>query len=389
LWAWTLAAYSNSFSVPLLYDSEARIKQDVRVHAATAQNVSLIFHTDYWDPAVGTGLYRPLTTLSFLFNYAVLHDQDRPWGYHAVNWILHCFNVSLVYLLAWLLLGEGFWAAAVAGLWAVHPVLTESVTNIVGRADLLAGTGVLGGLLGYVLAARAEGRRRWMWWGASVVAVGVGMFSKESAVIVIPVVILYEAAFGRADWRTRLTGLAALAAPCAVYFLARYPIFSNTGVRHIPYVDNPIAGAGFFDAKPTAIAVIGKQMALLAWPARPPDYSYNQIPLASWGDLEAVGGLAGLPGSGRNGGSRVPAQSPGVLLDRVLLSGARAHSQPGIGDRNSDGGPASVSGGDRLRRMRGGGGHADSEAVEPDRAGGNRHRFRGPHLARTSTGRTM
>lgn len=38
----------------------------------------------------------------------------------------------------------------VAGLWAVHPVLTESITNIIGRVDLLAGMAVLSGLLFYL-----------------------------------------------------------------------------------------------------------------------------------------------------------------------------------------------------------------------------------------------
>ena len=37
-------------------------------------------------------------------------------------------------------------ALAIALLWAVHPLLTESVTNIAGRADLLAALAVLSGL---------------------------------------------------------------------------------------------------------------------------------------------------------------------------------------------------------------------------------------------------
>jgi hypothetical protein len=42
----------------------------------------------------------------------------------------------------------------VAALWAVHPVLTESVTNIVGRADLLAAIALLSGLLIYTTEER-------------------------------------------------------------------------------------------------------------------------------------------------------------------------------------------------------------------------------------------
>ncbi|OLD12616.1 MAG: hypothetical protein AUJ01_16030 [Acidobacteria bacterium 13_1_40CM_3_65_5] len=50
-----------------------------------------------------------------------------------------------------------FWAAA---LWAVHPLSTEAVTNIVGRADLLAAFGGLAGFLSYLHARESAGSRR-------------------------------------------------------------------------------------------------------------------------------------------------------------------------------------------------------------------------------------
>jgi tetratricopeptide (TPR) repeat protein len=288
LWAATLLAYSNSFHGGLIYDSAARILQDPRVQSADSRNLALIVQNDYWYPALGTGLYRPLTTLSFLFNYAILGNQGHPEGYHILNWILHSVNVSLVYLLAWLLLGETLWAAMAAGLWGVHPVLTESVTNVVGRSDLLAGIGVLGGLLCYILATRSEGRRRWQWLALAAVAVGIGIFSKESAIVVLPVLVLYEMAFGSSTWKDRLKRCAVPAAPCLLYGLARYPVFAHAAPAYIPFVDNPIAHSGFLAGKWTAIKVIGKQLLLLAWPARLScDYSYNQIPTASWADWGA------------------------------------------------------------------------------------------------------
>ena len=92
-------------------------------------------------------MYRPLGTLSYLFNYAVLGNGEHPEGYHWINLLLHLGNVLLVYALARRLL-KNFWPPVfVAALWAVHPVLTESVTNIVGRVDLLAAMAVLSGLL--------------------------------------------------------------------------------------------------------------------------------------------------------------------------------------------------------------------------------------------------
>jgi len=134
LWGLALFAYANSFRDRLVYDNHLVIAQDARVHQVTAENIRLILTKDYWYKISLSPLYRPLATLSYLFNYAVLGNGDRPAGYHSINLALHAANIVLVYLVGWLLMTE-FWPAfAMAAIWAVHPVLTESVTNIVGRA---------------------------------------------------------------------------------------------------------------------------------------------------------------------------------------------------------------------------------------------------------------
>ncbi len=195
----TLAVYSNSFGAGFVMDNRGLILEDSRVRAATAENVSLIFGHTYWWPYGESGLFRPLTTLSYLFNYAILGNGPHPAGYHWINYGLHAINVLLVYALGLRLLGEWRRAAWIAALWAVHPVITESVTNIVGRADLLAGFGVLGGLLLYLKSTDHSGWRRWVYLGGLSAATAIGVFSKESAVMVLPVIGLYEAVW----WKQR------------------------------------------------------------------------------------------------------------------------------------------------------------------------------------------
>ena len=155
-----LLAYADSFGLGLAQDSRVIVAQDARIREDSARNLALILQKDYWWPAPGDRLYRPVTTASLLFNYAVLGNGGNAAGYHWVNFLLHAANVLLAYELALLLFrraGPAFFAAA---LWATHPVCTESVANIVGRADLLAGMAVLGGLLYYVrFTAYASGRR--------------------------------------------------------------------------------------------------------------------------------------------------------------------------------------------------------------------------------------
>jgi hypothetical protein len=299
LWGLALLAYGNSFRSGLVFDNRYVIAQDTRIRQATFRNAQLILTQDYWYGTADSALYRPVTTFSYLFNYTILGNGVAPAGYHWVNFALHAGNIALVYLLGWLLLGE-FWPAfAMAALWAVHPVLTESVTNIVGRADLLAALGVLAGLLCYARSVPAGGRRAIRWLMALAAASAVGVFSKESGVVVLAAVFLYDVAFCRSvPLRSRLPGYLATALPVAAYLLARSLVLSSHPVAVVAFADNPLAGAGFWPARLTAVKVLGKYLWLLVWPGRLScDYSYNQIPLVTgrfhnWEDWKAILALA-------------------------------------------------------------------------------------------------
>src|SRR3954452_4636924 len=95
----TLLAYSNSFGAGFALDNRGLILEDTRIREATPENLALIFQHTYWWPYGESGLYRPLTTLSYLFNYATLGGGTAPAGYHWVNFLLHTANALLVYTL--------------------------------------------------------------------------------------------------------------------------------------------------------------------------------------------------------------------------------------------------------------------------------------------------
>ncbi|MGA2215513.1 MAG: hypothetical protein ABSH31_19730, partial [Bryobacteraceae bacterium] len=97
LWVLALAAYSNSFHGAIVFDNTSLLLEDPRIQAVTAQNLGAILYQGYWHTAPSAGLYRPVTTLSYLLNYAVFDNGADPAGYHAINFLLHCVNVSLVY----------------------------------------------------------------------------------------------------------------------------------------------------------------------------------------------------------------------------------------------------------------------------------------------------
>jgi len=292
-----LAAYSNSFQAGLTFDNGIAVQQDARIRAVTGANLSQIFTEEYWYPNITTGLYRPLTTLSLLFNYAVLGNGANPAGYHWVNFALHAANIALVYFLGWLLLGEIEWAAVLAALWALHPLLTESVTNIVGRADELAALGVLAGLVCHIRAGQAAGRRKALWLAGLAGAAAVAVFSKESGVAIVAAMLCYDAAWWRAKpLAPRLAGYAAVALPLGVFFLLRARLLDRIALAPLPFVDNPAGAAPLIPGALTAIGAMGRYVWLYLWPARLScDYSYNQIPVFGTGSgWETAAALASL-----------------------------------------------------------------------------------------------
>jgi tetratricopeptide (TPR) repeat protein len=290
-------AYSNSFHANLVFDNAPAILQDPRIRAVTAQNIGSILHEGYWHFNPASGLYRPLTTLSYLLNYAVFDNGANPLGYHWLNFLLHGLNVTLVYALGILIFAESALALALAAVWGLHPLLTESVTNIVGRADELAAFGILAGLLCYTRWASANGRRKWWWLAATVAAQTIGLFSKENAAVLPGILLLYDLTWSQwRSWRARAPAYAALTLPFAVFFyLQSRLLISAVGTLS---ERNPQVGAGFWTARLTSIKVIGEYFWLFIWPARlSADYSYNAIPLfgwklSNWEDIKALIALA-------------------------------------------------------------------------------------------------
>ncbi|KAM6153843.1 protein O-mannosyl-transferase TMTC1 isoform 2-T2 [Erethizon dorsatum] len=81
--------------------------------------------------------YRPLCVLTFKLN--ILLTGMDPFYFHAVNVILHCLvTLVLMYTCDRAVFRSRGLAFVTALLFAVHPVHTEAVAGIVGRADVLA-----------------------------------------------------------------------------------------------------------------------------------------------------------------------------------------------------------------------------------------------------------
>lgn len=298
LLALVLVTYSNSCSGGFEGDSGPIVAQDPRVQQVSRANLVLVFSQQYWYPTADSGLYRPMVTLSWMFNYVLLGNRDRASGYHVVNLTLHLSNVLLAWLIALEVWKKPVAAFFTAAIFALHPINSEAVTNVAGRADLMAALGVLGALLQHALLMRSSGRRNVLGPVGIFAATLFGVFSKENAVVVPAVLFLYDMVIRERpfSWRRVFPGYAAATAAVIVMLVVRYSVLSGLPSPDLPFVDNPLVGAGFWTARLTALEVVWRYVALLVWPQRLSwDYSYNQIPMATTaGGLVSVAGIASV-----------------------------------------------------------------------------------------------
>ncbi|KAM9754795.1 protein O-mannosyl-transferase TMTC2 [Menidia menidia] len=191
-----LVLYVNTLGADFCYDDSRAIKTNQDLLPETPW--TNIFYDDFWGTLLTHSgshkSYRPLCTLSFRLNHAA--GGLDPWGYHLANVALHAAVSALFTSLAGLLLGGGPWRLAAGLLFACHPVHSEAVAGVVGRADEGAALFFLLSLLCYArhcgLRGRAGAPRRAAWLSASLACAACSMLWKELGVTVLAVSALYD-----------------------------------------------------------------------------------------------------------------------------------------------------------------------------------------------------
>ncbi|XP_025602566.1 protein O-mannosyl-transferase TMTC1-like isoform X2 [Athalia rosae] len=181
-----IGCYLNALGGDFVHDDIPAIVRNKDVLASSS--VINILRDDFWgtpmqDPNSHKS-YRPLTTLTFRLNY--LTSGLTPIWFHVTNVALHaaaCVLVTKVSL-AVASLRPGF-AALTGLLFAAHPIHTEAVTGIVGRADVLACIFFLLSFLAY------HGQQTAHVW-SSVGLGALSMLAKETGVTVLFLNLLYD-----------------------------------------------------------------------------------------------------------------------------------------------------------------------------------------------------
>jgi len=289
-------AYANALRNGFALDDYPIIVENPVIHSIS--NVGTIFGTSYWSRG-GTAnlgdptLYRPLTVLTYAFDHTIWNL--RAGGYHATNIVLHAATTALVFLVGAEVLGGVIAASAAAAIFAVHPLHTEAVTGLVGRAEVLATLFFLAAFWTLRRPAVVRVRRKAAApWSMSTgrTALGallylLGLFSKESA-ITLPAIVALD------DWLRR-NELPEKQRPKSSALLSRYAALVVAAIIYFAFRQHAISGnaeiwPGFLGASAgqrvlTASRVMMEYIGLFVFPRKLlPDYWKTEVPIGSLGD---------------------------------------------------------------------------------------------------------
>jgi hypothetical protein len=280
-----LAAYLPSLPNGFVFDDHAIVEGQAEVAGgAPLAGVwsKTWFHQDREEGAIA---YRPVALTSLGLDVR-LFGLD-PGVLRAGNVFWAAIGAALLALLA-AELGVGrAGTVAVVAAFSLHPVRSDVVLSIVGRAELLSFAAVAGALWLALRAEREPRASRWRGAVASGAALAFGLLSKETA-FAAPL-LLAAAVFVRGDeggWRSRLTSLApaglAWAGALAVVLALRVAVLGGplTGPEAaVSTVENKLAARPRAERITGAFSIVPLAAARLVWPRTlVADYGSNAIP---------------------------------------------------------------------------------------------------------------
>jgi len=253
--------YVNTLFNDFVYDDHFQVVDNPYVHSF--RYLRQIFTTTVWSfqGAQGaTNYFRPFMTLGYLLTYKIA--GPIPFGFHFANLVLNAIAVLLVFYMLRRFSGERV-ALIAAGLFALHPVHTESVAWIAAVTDLELTVFYLATFL--LFLKLPESSRKWRARAFMCVVFAFALLSKEQAMTLPVLTVIFEH-FYRDDRATttaweKISRYAPVWAMAALYFGARAIVMG--GVTSIVLRPN----LSWYHAGLSGIALVGQYLGKLIWPA--------------------------------------------------------------------------------------------------------------------------
>ncbi len=250
--------YFNSLPNPFLWDDIVLVFNNL--HIRDIGYIPRLFLEGVYYGDMTNTFYRPVLMATFALDYNSWGLET--FGYHLTNIYLHVCNALLVYAIVKRVLGRRAVAFLSAAFFAVHPVNTEAVTYISGRADPLAAFLCLLSMAFYIEYCMHEAAGRIRYYAASAFFFLLAAFSKESALWFPVFMLVYRIYFTVRGKKER-----PLIEICPFVLIAAFYLAIRVFVVHLPLGDE---GMGEYIPFPlraiTAPLIALGYVKMLLWP---------------------------------------------------------------------------------------------------------------------------
>lgn len=233
LFVLAFATYANTFSARYAWDDVSSFL--FHEHVQDTSKFFQLFVEDQHAFGRGQGnFYRPLVSATFMLDYAIAGPssvepgEPAPLIFHLSSAFWHALAALGLFALLRRLRAPDWIAVLVAAIFAVHPLHTEAVAYVSGRADSMSAAFMFCGLT--LALSPATGRARWAAVTGSLALFICALMSKESSAI-YPVLLLVclwitADASPAEDRRYRLTALVGAGGVLGIYGLLRSTVLS-------------------------------------------------------------------------------------------------------------------------------------------------------------------
>ena len=210
--------YSNTLKNPYLWDDGLFIQSGNFIKKF--ENVKVFFSPKNYFKYTQDFTYRPMPFLAHIVNYKIW--GINPVGHRLANVFFHIANAVLIYLLVFYLLKNGFVAFLSGLFFVVHPASTE-VVNMVSFVETQLSTIFF--LLAFIFYLKSKKFE-------SVLCYFLAVFSKETAITLPAVIILYDLLITK---NIRLKKYLPFFAVAVFYLVVRFLIFRHPTETMVKY----------------------------------------------------------------------------------------------------------------------------------------------------------
>ncbi|MBN3038164.1 MAG: glycosyltransferase family 39 protein, partial [Candidatus Omnitrophica bacterium] len=209
------SVYGNCLGGEFILDDEALVRDNLSIKRWS--NIPKIFSEDIAASVeTGSTFYRPLQMLTYMFDYSLWRLD--PKGYHLSNVLLHILvSLSLFWLIN-MLYNNRLLSLLASLFFLSHPIHTEAVAYISGRADPLACLFMLLSFIFYIRYLRKENMASFL---LIIISYVLSLLSRENSLILPLILLLYHYIFKE---KIRLKPFLSVLSLTAFYIIIRFTL---------------------------------------------------------------------------------------------------------------------------------------------------------------------